>query len=306
MIQLNLLELVLKQFPTLNFDSNDDIIKVEKILKAEAKLERSIKINDIEQLILFLKTYGNRFIPILKDKNIGIIVAGKRGTVNSAKLDHNQISDETLEEFEKAFSENILDYLKYCIRNNKWNSLRSIFMNYPFLIGDFTRNQIYEVLKHKNQSIISALYNDQFVNFISANAYAGEIQYYTCLSCIDALYFDDDILSINNIISEKQRTSLNNRIYLGKILYAATFFIAYSDQLKQTLENNRQIALQWIHPQLQFEDNHENDWSAYRILVYIAAALAIIILISVGGTSFIGPSILGISFLARLASRLNK
>ncbi|WP_406824688.1 hypothetical protein [Pedobacter sp. KACC 23697] len=306
MIQLNLLELVLKQFPTLNFDSIDDIIKVEKILKAEAKLDSSIKINDIEKLILFLKTYGNRFIPILKDKNIGIIVAGKRGTVNSAKLDHNQISDKTLEEFEQAFSENILDYLKYCIRNNKWNSLRSIFMNYPFLIGDFTRNQTYEVLKDKNQSIISALYNDQFVSFISANTYAAEIQYYSCLSCIDPLFFDDDILSINNIISEKQHTGFNNRIYLGKILYAATFFSAYSDQLKQTLENNRQIALQWIHPQLEFEDNRENDSSLYKVLVYIAAMLAIIILISVGGTSFIGPLILGVSFVARIASRLNK
>lgn len=307
MIQLNLLELVLKQFPTLNFDLNDDIIKAEKILKAEAKLDSSVKINDVEKLILFLKTYGNRFITILKNKNISIIVAGKPGTVNFAPLNCDQISNETLEEFEQAFSENILAYLKYAIRNNKWNSLKSIFIHYQFLVGNLNRNEIYEILKLKNQSIISALHNDQFVNFVSANAYAGEIQYYSCLSSIDAHFFDDDILSINNIVSEKQKTSVNNKICLGKILYAATFFSAYSNNLRQTLENNRQIALQWIHPQHQIAEDSSDNWSVLKTIIYIVAIFAVIIIaVSMGRASFFTPSILLIGLLVRLVKHLNK
>lgn len=305
MIQLNLLDLAQKQFPNLNFDLDDDIIKVEKILKAEAKLNPEVKVNDIENLISFLRTYRSKFIPILKNKNINIIVTGKQATINFARFDHENIPAETLQEFEQAFSSNISEYLKQCIRNNKWNSLRSIFINYSFLVGDATRDEVYQNLKLKNQSIISAIYNNQYVGYVQLNPYSADIQYYSMLSTVDQHFFDDDILAINNIICEKQKNTVQNKIFLGKILYAASYFNAYTDSLKETLENNQQIALQWIYPNEPISNSDSTSSTTMTVIIIAIVVVVIIIAIASGATGSITPIILVVGLIARLINALN-
>jgi len=306
MIQLNLLDLAQKQFPDLNFDLDDDIIKVEKILKAEAKLNPEVKVNDIENLISFLRTYRGKFIPILKHKNINIIVTGKQTNVNFARFDHENISPETLQEFEHAFSENISEYLKQCIRNNKWNSLRSVFINYAFLVGDGTREEVYQTLKLKNQSLISAIYNNQFVGYVQSNPYSSDIQYYTMLSTVDQHFFDDDILTINNIICEKQKNTVNNKIFLGKILYAASYFNAYTDSLKETLENNQQIALQWVYPNEPISSGSSTSSTTMTVIIIAVVVVIIIIAITSGYSGSITPFILVVGLIARLINALGR
>ncbi|PWS27912.1 hypothetical protein DHW03_10100 [Pedobacter yonginense] len=305
MIQLNLLDLAQKQFPNLNFDLDDDIIKIEKILKAEAKLNPQVKINDIENLITFLRNYRGRFIPILKNKNISTIVTGKEATINFARFDPENIPAETLHDFEEAFSSNILEYLRQCIRNNKWNSLRSIFMNYTFLVGDATRDEIYQILKLKNQAIISAIYNNQFVDYVKNNSYCADIQYYSMLSTIDQHFFDDDILAINNIICEKQKTTVHNKVFLGKILYAASYFNAYTESLKETLENNQQIALQWVYPNETISNSSSTSSTTMTAIVISIIVVVIIIAVASGATGAVTPIILCIGLIARLINAIN-
>ena len=302
MIQLHLLEIAKKHFPELNFDHQDDIIKVEKILKAEVKLNSSIHINDVENLLSFLKNNRGKFTPMLQHKNIALVLKAKGHPINMASFKRGEVTDEALKDFQLIFAENTMQYLHQCIRSNEWNSLKSVFINYTFLVDDLMRENIFQTLKMKNQALVSAINNNRFISFIHSNPFATDVDYFYMLSCIDQFYFDDDIFSLNNVIVSKQKNTQLNLSYLGKILYAVTYFDAYAETLKETLASNQDVALSWAYPS---SNSRNKEWSTSGIIWAIVLAvvcLGIFIAVPGGGGAAIG---LGI-FLVRMITALRK
>jgi hypothetical protein len=302
MLQLHLLELAKKQLPNLNLESKEDIIKIEKILKSEAKLGNHVNLNDVEHLLSFLKNYGARFMPILSQKNIEIIIKGNGDFINPIPFKSNGINEETLFDFQEIFEANVYNYLNQCIKLNSWNSLKNVFVHYPFLISDYTKEKIYQTLSLKNEATISAIDNDQYIEFSNVNSYSCDVSYYTTLSAIEPHYFDDDILTINNLISKKQRNTKERLYFLGRILYAITFFEAYSDDLRNTLSSNQDIAYSWMNPNHQ---QKEAPMSTTNIIIMVITGVVILgVLIAVPGTS--GAAVgLGI-FIIRMIFALRK
>lgn len=299
MIQLHLLDLAQKQLPNLQLDNEETIIKVEKVLKAESKLDANVRINDIENLITFLKSSEGRFIPILQNKHIRKILDAKGETINYAPFNQSGVTDETLVQFRETFAPNTLEYLRQCIRIGAWFSLRSVFVNYSFLVNEEITDEIFHVLRLKNESIVTAILNDQYVSFVNNNPYSKDAGYYSTLSTLGAFYFDDDILNINNVVCEKQRTSVEKKKYLGNILYAATYFQASTESLQTTLENNQQIALQWTNP---YNSNTSSTNSGWSIAIYIVIAIIV-----VGAVLVVSPGSAGLTFgVVALLSRLIK
>lgn len=303
MIQLHLLDLAQQQLPNLKLDNEEAIIKVEKILKSESKLDPKIRINDIENLIVFLRGSGGKFIPILQNKHVRKILDAKGETINYAPFNTTGITEETLVQFGETFAPNTLEYLRQCIRIGAWFSLRSVFINYSFLINEAIVSEIFHVLSLKNESVVTAIRNDQYMDFVNKNPYCKDAGYYSMLSTLDAFYFDDDILNINNIVCEKQKTTINKRKYLGNILYAATYFEASTDSLKTTLENNQQIALQWTNPYSEASTSSSSAWSIVIYIVIAVIVIGVIFVVSPGSAGIAGMVILLISRLVHAASK---
>jgi len=303
MIQLQLLDLAKKQFPLLNFNQQTDIIKAEKILKAEAKLNAAVKLNDVENLISFLKVYGEKFLPLLSDKNIGIIIKGQGDYIDVIPFNEETVSEEILEEFQQVFSANILAYLNQCIKKTSWNSLKTVFLHYHFLVSDSAREEIFGTLHAKNQAVISALHQNQYRKFIETNSYATAVAYYSMLGAIDSYDFDGDMMRLNNMIVEMQKS--NRFIHLkslGKILYAVTFFDAYHDNLKETLASNQDVAYSWMYPN-SFSLNGKISWkSIVFIIITIIFCIAIIVIVPGGAGAAVALSI----FVVRMILALKK
>lgn len=306
MIQLTLLELVKKQIPNLNYDDANDIIKAEKILKAEARLNPAIKINDIENLLSFLREHKGRFIPILQNKNVAIIVGEKTGRVNFARLNRENISDETLFEFQTAFASNTRDFIKRNIRDGDWNTLRSIFQNYDFLVEDELKEEVCESFTTKNHALISAIQNNNCIAFAKANLFSVEENYYYMLSTLAPGYFDEDVLRINNAVSERQKTDPATKHYLGKILYAATFFDAFDESLKSTLEGNQQIALTWVYPDLREKSNSSFFSKVVTAVAFILLTFILVVIALEAGIKSFTPFVLIGVFAVRAIIALNK
>ncbi len=279
MIKLEFLDLTKKRFPDLRFSDHKDIIKLEKILKAEAKLDSGIQINDIEILISFLKSYGNKFTLFFEDENISAIVKGEERFLTFIEFNTEVIPDETFIEFQQIFEANIHAYLKSCVRNSEWNNLRITFTNYYFLVSHTIREDIFQALQVKNQAILHAIQSGQYIDFVQKNEYAIQTGYFSMLSSIDEYSFEEDIQNINNIIAEAKRKTKKETACLGKILYALTYYDAYSENLEQTLSNNQSIAYGWIFPK---DKSGGIQWTtknivttAFTILVLVGIIIAI-------------------------------
>ncbi|MEE1947321.1 hypothetical protein VRU48_19500 [Pedobacter sp. KR3-3] len=300
MIQFELLDLARKQLPNLDLNQESDVIRLEKILKAEIKLNNSININDVEQLLDFLRKDGGRFAVFFQNKTIRTILNAKGETINFAPFDRRGLSDETLNSFAEIFASNVEAYLRECIRAGAWFSLKSLFINYSFLVQDSTRENIRQLLTLKNKSIIQAIYTHQFVSFIDFNRFCRDAGYYGILSIVDPSYFDQDILEINNAIYQNQETTVERLKLLGEVLYALTYYNAHSEDLQATLANNQPVALKWSS--LGQSTSSSSDNHTMIIVSYVAAAIFIIILMAagVGGVGIFIPVVIAI---ARLASR---
>lgn len=269
MIQLHYLQFAEKQLPGLNFDNQQDLIKVEKILKTEAKLSVDFNVNDIEKLIDFLKSYGSKFLPFFRHKNIEKIIKADGEAINLAPFNED-LPEETFQEFRELFEANTLNYLKNCIQKNRWASIKSVFKVYPFLLTDYIVQEILDVFVLKNRAIIDALRRGSYTFFLNQNPYAEDSAYFSLLSDMDGYYFEEDLLNINNIIAEVQRKELRDKAAFGRTLYAATFYTAFSEDLSNTLSSNRDIAYSWIYPAL---DHSSSPWTTTYIIIGIVAFL---------------------------------
>lgn len=299
MIQLHLLDIAKKQMPSLDLKEEGVAIKIEKLLKAEAKLDQNIRINDIENLLVFLKNHSVAFLPILENKHIRKILNGKGETINYAPFNQTGISEETLENFQQVFAGNTKAYLEQCIRINAWHSLKSVFVNYSFLLDQEIVSQIFDTLSHKNQSIINAIYNDQYIAFVNANPYSKDAGYYATLSALDPFYFDEDVMSINNAVCAKQKTTLEKKRYLGNILYAATYFNACTDSLQSVLASNQQVALQWTNP-YNAGTSSSSSKSVWSVVIYIVIAIIVLFAVFTLSPGAAGVSGMVIILIARL------
>jgi hypothetical protein len=303
MLQLQLLELVQKQFPDLDFDKKADLIRVEKVLKAEAKLDSSVKVNDLERMLSFLKKHGGKFIPILKDKNIARILYGKREKLERKPFPALDFDTETLEAFQEEFANNTFNYLTQCIKENDWRNLITVFACYSFLISDVIEDEILQTLRLKNQSITTAVHQHRYIEFVNSNPYAIDKKYYAMLSTINEYYFEDDIMNLNNAVVANQRNSKHNLRFLGKILYAATYFVAFSDNLIETLSGNRDVAARWGYPVTAMFRGKWKLFSILQVLLVIAVILGTVFIIPNNAGAGIGLAIFVVRIVFALRNK---
>ncbi|MBL7878467.1 MAG: hypothetical protein JNN23_01195, partial [Chryseobacterium gambrini] len=77
MINLQLLDVVKESLPNFDGENSSDLIKAEKILKAQQKIDSDFSLNDIENFISFFKENGNKFNILFEDENLFSIFKGE-------------------------------------------------------------------------------------------------------------------------------------------------------------------------------------------------------------------------------------
>lgn len=245
MIRLELIDLVKEQFPELDISTKEGVIKLSKIVKAEIKLNEDISTQDLEDLVSFLLNHGNKFSALTNHKNIAIILRGEGERITFSPF-RDKPSAETIHEFQTIFSENISNYIKQSIIQNNWNNLRSLFTVYPFIVSEAVKLTTLEALNLKNQALFLALKNGEYVVFVDQNTYATDGAYFSMLSVVDNLYFDDDLRDINNAITDCRKNMVEMPV-LGSIMHAITFYNAYDDGLNMVLGANKKAAFAMLN-----------------------------------------------------------
>lgn len=277
MINVRLLQIVEENIADFKSDNSNDLIKAEKILKAESKINPDITIKEIEKFVAFFKTNGAKFNSFLATPQIQAIllcdVAKFETTLESSDLyPENRFANESVyyetaeedteneyysinDEFGDLFSDAIGTFIQINISAGNWINLRSLFQEYESIISFENFEKAKVQLTSKNDLIRSILpYREKYKHFLKEYAFSIDDDFYKLQSDIDSYYFEDQISDINSDIVEYQHVEGIHKVYLGKVLAALCSFEAFSEEIAETLEGNLEIAKGWIRNESKFLD----------------------------------------------------
>lgn len=240
MIRFDLIDIARKKFPEFDISTKEGVSKLSKILNAELSLNGGFSKQELDELINFLYINGEKFSPLVTHKNISIILRGKGEQITFSPFRDN-VSFQTITEFQAILGKNVLAYIKESIKQNNWNNIKSIFTNYPFIVSNNTKVETLKELSLKNKALTSALKDVAYSHFIEENSYTTDGGYFSLLSTIDNLYFDNDIREINRFIPNPSKNK-SERAAVGGVMYALSFYNAYSDDVSIKLEINKRTA----------------------------------------------------------------
>ncbi|MDQ1162626.1 hypothetical protein QE422_002994 [Chryseobacterium sp. SORGH_AS 447] len=251
-----------------NFDprNSQDLIKAEKLLKAESKLNKTFSINEIEEFLDYLKNQTQEFKHVLNLPVIKSIYHDVYPENLSRKPDLRDIPEHEIEEFREIFSPYLEEFISVSIRNNQWQNLIFFQHFYSRFFSTESLDFYKELLHDKNDLIIDGIMrNDDMVIFRKNYPFAVDKKFYYLQSLVDNFEFDNDILTINNAVAENQKTSVDNKVVLGEILMAILHFTAASEVTRNIIRQNQAVAEDWKNQKSGFFNN-----LAYGIANYFA------------------------------------
>jgi hypothetical protein len=267
-VDLKVLQLVERSISGFDPDNSNDLIKAEKILKAESKINDGIQTKEIDDLISFFKLHGSKFNVLLSNRHIQSILNGKTdefklfsfsddedslykisfNPAQNAKVYHVDLSFTSLcKEFSREFSEPIWKFIQKNLTEGNWRNLQNLIEHYEMIISADNLEQLKEVLSQKNELVLSILpFKEKYKTLTNEYKFSTEEDYYRLLSDIDAFYFGDEVMKINSFVADNQGVDSPYKIYLGKVLFALTVFQTEDEVRAGILAKNRRIAQKWI------------------------------------------------------------
>lgn len=221
--------------------TDESLIRVEKKLKAEARMGGDIDINEIESILDVLKNH-KRELAILhrEDFNIlrTILENPSRFFVlyNKVELpDNDEI--EALRDFLRSYFQNELtEYIRNCISKGYYNALYSLLI-YNFALPSSLLDDAQTKLRSKLDYAIECI-------SISSSNLSDKVNHCTnpfffrSISQIGSNYFERDVIRLTNVTLDKLKTS---QLQL-RLLFALGSFTALSEELKETLHSNWSYA----------------------------------------------------------------
>ena len=306
MIRLELIEIVKKQFPDLDLSTQEGITQFSELVKSDINRFGYFSSTEVQDVVKFLPLYDDNLLPLINHKNISIILQGGGESITLSPL-REQVSEETLLKFKEIFSGNILNYIKQCIKLNEWNNLKNLFRAYSFIINNWIKEETLKLLSVKNQELVLSLQNKEYVAFVEEHTYATDVSYFAMLNTVDERYFDEEILKINYALANYPKTATDNTI-LGKMMYALSFYNAYNDDVKYTLEATKRAAYSLLNMTDSSSGNTGQSESSgcivYIILFICYGLLAFIIAPYVSG-DVLTVIFLAINFITFIAKKMN-
>lgn len=281
---VELLEIIEKSIPGFNPEEPQHLIKADKIIKAESKLNSAITVRDSERLFSFFKISGSKYAELLNDKGVRAVLKCDLTNFNRRPSKyHMEVTEEDFLFFSDFFSEDIYLFIYTCIRSDSWFTLRDFIRFYPGLLSLSNIEKLKKNISDKNNIIVNSIPSFSSCKQLNENTgWIGNAEYYRLQSDIDALFFDSQILAINNSVARNQENQLLKKACLGKLLKIIGNFEAYDEDLKRILKKNAAIGESWIIAEKQAEEEAESEDNAEVISTAIGVGIGLFMIFYVG------------------------
>ncbi|MFC6267790.1 hypothetical protein [Frigoriflavimonas asaccharolytica] len=233
-----------------NFDAeaSADLIKAEKFLKAQAKIEDDISVYDVDSVLNLYKLNGNSFGVLLKDNSILQILNAETTDLKNKSILASIENDEILENFAQIFEGNIKDFIQKNILVFGWGNLKYLAAYFRKIISSRNLEFLKTQISSKNQTIISIFPFPEKYKFLDNEyKYANDIGFFQLQSVLDPLFFEEDIRKINNTSINFQKTDKRNKFYLGRIMMAIYGYKTDHKNLADVLRGNYSVGANWVN-----------------------------------------------------------
>jgi len=215
--------------------SEEDIIKIEKKLIAESRLNASLTKNDIDLILKILKThlYEIEKIVLMYPVLYGILSGNQPEYIDKTKFHSKEQEIKIRQLLSDYFQESIFNYIFSNIQNNKWDNLLNLLYYREFLSLEIIQYLV-QLLQSKIDSIFAILTNlpSHYV-LHSKLKYLKRKQFYELLGQADADYFKPFAYAILKFIPANNGYTDGTRFFDNVLLN-----LRYIDSFDGTLERS--------------------------------------------------------------------
>lgn len=241
---MNIIEL----FEELKIDKNnillfspEDIIRTEKQVNVEKRINSDIDVNVANNLILALKEYREELYFIVSNRILYNLFSKKNYSRHNFPSPQREYDAEKIQYFINQFlNDDLVLFFDQHLSQNKFDFINDIF-DFKDCFPEDALFQLNKKLNGKVESILVHLSQNNSQN-MSAIPYAEYRSFYVLLSCFSSIEMDNKIRSLVNIVSARYNANKTSDFYMACIS-AMQGYVAYDPSLTDILVKNREAVV---------------------------------------------------------------
>ncbi len=216
----------------------DEIIRIEKHINVEKRLNPDIDVNVASRLTEALRTYPEAFYFITQNRILYNFFAGTQYSRDHFHLDEVSIDPSQVQQFiERYLMEDLSLYIEQKISENQFEPLREIMSEFNYfpeeLLLRITRKAFHKIDFAMNQ-YSNPNYDFARINYIKTSAF------YQFLSFLSSPEMDEKVKNILNPVVDSYNSNKNSNA--STIMVAMASYKPFDDELEGTLQNNRDVV----------------------------------------------------------------
>ena len=256
--------------------SPEDIIRTEKQVNVEKRINPDIDVNVANNLNLALKEYRHELYFIVSNRILYNLFSKKNYSRNNFPAPQREYDSEKIQSFVYQFlNDDLVLYFDQHLAQNKFDFISDIFD----FKDCFPEDALFQLNKKLNGKIDAILVNISQINLtnLSAIPYAEYRSFYVLLSYFSSIEMDSKIRSLVNIASERYNANKVSNFYSSCII-AMQGYVAYDSHLTEVLVGNREAVLSNIDGNGGSSSDSGSGMSGKTIFFIILAVLKLIAL----------------------------
>lgn len=220
--------------------SPEDIIRIEKQVNVEKRINPEIDVNVANNLILALKDYRQELYFIVSNRILYNLFSKQNYSRHSFPSPQREYDSEKIQSFINQFlNDDLVLFFDQNLSQNKFDFINDIF-DFKDCFPEDALFQLNKKLNGKVDSILVNLSQNHSPN-MPAILYVEYRSFYVLLSYFSSIEMDDKIRSLVNIVSERYNANKLSDFYMTCIS-SMQGYVAYDPDLTDILNRNREAV----------------------------------------------------------------
>jgi len=253
--------------------SAEDIIRIEKQVNVEKKINPDIDVNVANNLVLALKEYRTALYFVVSNRILFNLFAKKNYSRNSFPAPQREYDASSIQAFISQFlNDDLVLFFDQNLSQNKFDAISDIF-DFKSCFPEEALFQLNKKLIGKIDFILVNLHHGNSSN-MQAISYVEYRSFYALLSCFSSIEMDDKMRSLVNIVSSRYNANKLSDFFMTCIS-AMAGYVAFDPSLTEILVGNREAVFSNINSR---EPSGSSGWSARTIIFVVIAVVKILAL----------------------------
>nr|WP_315157768.1 hypothetical protein [uncultured Flavobacterium sp.] len=252
--------------------SPEDVIRIEKQVNVEKRINPDIDVNVANSLILALKQYPQELYFVVSNRVLYNLFAKKNYSRHNFPSPQRVYEAENIQAFiNKFLNDDLVLFFDQNLSQNKFDPISDIF--------DFKDCFPEDALFQLNKKLIGKidfLLTNLIQNNLEAIPYVQYRSFYVLLTYFSSIETDEKIRSLVNIVSKGYNADKLSDFFMTCIS-AMAGYAAYDPDLTDVLVRNREAV---FANSTDSESSSSSGWSARTIFFIVIAVIKVLVLFS--------------------------